>query len=154
MGTDSATAWLIAAGVMVGVELFTGTVYLLLLALGLGCAALAAWAGASGAAQMVTAAGVGGGAMLALRAWRQRRAPPHPQDAADPAQHLDIGQRVHVARWRADGTATVQYRGAPWTARCATLPVPGGATDGVIVAVEGTALVVRPLPSSHVTGIS
>lgn len=153
METDSATAWLIAAGVIVGVELFTGTVYLLLLALGLGCAALAAWAGASGAAQMVTAAAVGGGAMLALRGWRQRRAP-RPQDAADPVQHLDIGQRVHVARWRADGTATVQYRGAPWTVRCATSPGPAGAADCVIVAVEGTALVVRPLPLSNATGVS
>lgn len=153
MELDSTTVWWMAAGLLVGVELFTGTVYLLLLALGLACAGLAAWAGAAGALQMLVAGGVGGGAMLALRAWRRRHAAAVP-GAVDPAQHLDIGQHVHVARWRADGTATVQYRGAPWTVRCATSPVPGGATDGVIVAVEGTALVVRPLLSSHVTGVS
>jgi membrane protein implicated in regulation of membrane protease activity len=151
MELDSATVWWIAAGLLVGVELFTGTIYLLLLALGLVSAGLAAWAGGAVALQMLVAAGVGGGAMLALRAWRRRHAAPVP-GTANPAQHIDIGLHVHVAHWRADGTATVQYRGAPWTVRCATGALPAGAVNCVIVAVDGTALVVRPLSSFTVTG--
>ena len=43
------TYWLIGAGLLIVAELFIGTFYLLMIALGLVAGALAAWVGASGA---------------------------------------------------------------------------------------------------------
>ena len=51
--------WLVAAGVLVVLELFTGTFYLLMIAIGLGFGALAALGGMSGAVQTIVAAVVG-----------------------------------------------------------------------------------------------
>ena len=44
-------SWLVVAGILVIAELFTGTFYLLMIAIGLSAGALAALAGASGPMQ-------------------------------------------------------------------------------------------------------
>jgi len=116
------TIWWLAAGVAVAVELVTGTFYLLMIAIGLAAGAVAAHMGAAIAPQLVVAAVVGGGAVLACYLVRGRR------PAALPAQanrdvNLDIGESVQVDAWNADGTATVKYRGAAWT----VVPAPGTA---------------------------
>ena len=54
------TLWWLLAGSAIALELFTGTFYLLMLALGAAAAALTAHLGFGGAAQMVAAAIVGG----------------------------------------------------------------------------------------------
>ena len=58
------TWWWIVTGVLVALELTTGTFYLLMLAIGGVSGALAAHAGASFATQMVVAALVGGVAVV------------------------------------------------------------------------------------------
>ena len=58
------TLWWLLTGAAVAVELLTGTFYLLMLAIGLGAAALAVHAGASMAVQLALAALVGGGAVV------------------------------------------------------------------------------------------
>lgn len=138
MDLGPAVFWWIAAGVLVAVELATGTFYLLMLALGAAAAALAAHAGLALAMQLVVAALVGGGS-VALWHQRQRRRPPSPAANANRDVNLDIGERVHVAQWQPDGTASVLYRGAQWSARYAGdgAPAPG---DFVIRAVEGNRL--------------
>lgn len=108
------TVWWLLTGAAVAVELVTGTFYLLMLAIGLAAGALAAHAGAGMAAQLVTAALVGGGAVAALYVVRQRR-PAAPGAAANPDVNLDVGETVVVDAWRPDGTAQVRYRGASWT---------------------------------------
>lgn len=108
------TVWWLLTGAAVAVELVTGTFYLLMLAIGLAAGALAAHAGAGTAAQLVTAALVGGGAVAALYVVRQRR-PAAPGAAANPDVNLDVGETVVVDAWRPDGTAQVRYRGASWT---------------------------------------
>jgi membrane protein implicated in regulation of membrane protease activity len=57
--------------------------------------------------------------------------------------NLDIGERVTVAAWAADGTARVPYRGSMWTARLApnAAAVPG---EYQVNAVEGNWLVLAP----------
>lgn len=137
--------WWIAAGVIVGAELFTGTVYLLLLAVGMAAAGWAAQMGATTATQMLVCAVVGGLSMALLWLWRRRKSASaggsHPMD-------LDIGQRVHVDGWSADGQAAVHYRGAPWQARWADPGTPPpGPGDYTIVAVDGARLVLGPLES-------
>lgn len=139
---EPSTWWWTAAALAIAAELVTGTFYLLMLALGLAAAALAAQLQAALALQLLAAALVGGGA-VALWTLRQRRhAAVQTRAEANPDVNPDIGQRVHVTRWAADGSTHVSYRGASWSARWqdgpGTLPaVPG---DYVIHAVEGSQL--------------
>jgi membrane protein implicated in regulation of membrane protease activity len=118
--------WWLLTGALVALELLTGTFYLLMLALGGMAAAIAAHAGVSLTGQLSIAACVGGGAVVAWHGVHQRRRQ-QPAAQADPDLHLDIGETVHIATWNPDGTASVQYRGAHWTAmhRTGVLPSPG-----------------------------
>jgi membrane protein implicated in regulation of membrane protease activity len=142
MELSAATIWWVAAGVAVAAELATGTFYLLMMALGLAAGAIAAHLGLSESAQVVCAAVVGGGA-TALWHWRRARNPRSAPAAENRDVNLDIGERVKVVEWAADGTARVTYRGSAWPARLArgATPVPG---EHEIVAVEGNWLVLAP----------
>ena len=134
------TWWWVAAGVAVAVELGTGTFYLLMVAIGLAAGAVAAHLGADGAWQLVAAATIGGGAVAALH-FQRGKGPRQLASQANPDVNADIGETVAVPAWDADGTASVQYRGARWTA----VPAPGSArVPGIhrIVEVTGNRLVV------------
>jgi membrane protein implicated in regulation of membrane protease activity len=106
---DSTLWWLLAGGA-VGVELLTGTFYLLMLGIGMVAGALAAHAGASTTVQMFTAAIVGAGAVVGWHVVRRRRFAPGTN------LDFDAGEQVHVDAWTADNTASVRYRGTVWTA--------------------------------------
>ena len=114
------TVWWILAGAAVAVELLTGTFYLLMLAIGLGAAAVAAHAGASTPVQLVVAALVGGGAVVAWHLQRDRQPRGLPA-GANRDVNMDVGESIHIDSWNPDGTATVKYRGANWT----VIHVPG-----------------------------
>jgi membrane protein implicated in regulation of membrane protease activity len=104
--------WLLAAGVLVVLELLTGTFYLLMIAIGLTAGAAVAFAGASGPVQTVTAAVVGVLATGLL--YRSKYGRHTGVDASvDPNVNMDIGQTVSVPAWQ-DGMARVMYRGALW----------------------------------------
>jgi len=143
MELSTPTLWWIAAGIAVAVELATGTFYLLMMALGLVAGAIAAHLGVASAMQVVLAALVGGGA-TAVWHWRRAHQPKSAPSPLNRDVNLDIGERVHVPAWVADGTARVHYRGSAWTARLAP-----GARPSVgehrIVAVEGNWLVLEPV---------
>jgi len=148
MDLSNASVWWIAAGVAVAAELATGTFYLLMIALGLGVAALAAHFGATPPIQILVAALVGGGA-TALWHWRRvSRAGPALPTAQDRDINLDIGERVHVPAWASDETAQVSYRGSTWAARLqpGAPALPG---EYVVAAVEGNWLVLAPRLASH-----
>lgn len=138
MDWSLSTWWWIAAGVLVAAELATGTFYLLMLALGAAVGALAAHAGLGFNGQMLSAALVGGGAVAV---WHLKRGGTRPQVRAAENRdvNLDIGEEVDVGAWQADGTASVQYRGARWSVRHAGsgTPQPG---RHVIRRVEGNRL--------------
>ena len=131
--------WLIGAGALIVAELFIGTFYLLMIALGLLAGALAAWLGASGALQTLIAALVGIAATVLLRRSRYAR-PGRGQAANDPSVNLDIGGRVTVTQWN-ERRARVMYRGALWDVELALGgdPAPG---DYRIVEVDGNRLIV------------
>lgn len=114
---SNATMWWVLTGVLVALELVTGTFYLLMLGLGSVAAALAALAGYGLNTQLVAAAIVGGLGAVLLGQWRKRQSTT-PQEAQD--QHLDLGATVQVDAWNAQGTAQVKHRGAAWTAVLAT----------------------------------
>ena len=97
------------------VELATGTFYLLMIGIGMAAGALAAHAGLSLVGQVVIAALVGGGAVVFWN-WRGSKQPRALQASANADVHIDIGEMVYVDQWSPDGTTTVKYRGATWTA--------------------------------------
>ena len=68
------TLWLMAAGTLVILELFTGTFYLLMIAMGLAVGALAALAGGGMTLQIVASAVASVVAIGALQARRKRHA--------------------------------------------------------------------------------
>jgi membrane protein implicated in regulation of membrane protease activity len=109
------TIWWLITGGAVAVELLTGTFYLLMLAIGLGSAAVAAHLGLGLTSQLVVAALVGGGAVVAWHL-RQMKNPTEPPAQANANVNLDIGETVQIDHWNPDGSADVNYRGARWTA--------------------------------------
>jgi membrane protein implicated in regulation of membrane protease activity len=138
MGTSASTAWWLIAGVLVAVELATGTFYLLMLALGAAAGAVAAHLGWGVPAQLVSAAVVGAGTTFGWHMKRKRDG----VASNDRDQNLDIGEHVDVPRWHADGSAQVHFRGSTWQARFdgAGPPAPGRHT---IVRLDGNRLVLR-----------
>lgn len=134
------TVWWLITGCVVAAELLTGTFYLLMLAIGLAAAALAAHAGLALTVQIGTAAVIGGGAVAAWHLLRPASATA--RASANRDVNLDIGETVHVDAWQPDGSTSVKYRGAQWTAvhAAGTLPSTGAHR---IVEVRGSQLVIE-----------
>ena len=111
MTISAVWGWLIAALVLGGSEILTGTFYLLVLAVS--CLAGAVAAGlALGAAWKFSACAVLAIAGCGLvHQWRRGRA----DEASDRLQNPDVGQRVTI-KMEADGTAEAAYRGSTWRA--------------------------------------
>jgi membrane protein implicated in regulation of membrane protease activity len=142
MDWDNATFWWVLAGVLVAVELMTGSFYLLMLALGAAAAALAAHLGASQPAQWTAAALVGGGATV-LWHFKRKRTNDVGDRLASRDVSLDVGEIVTVQAWQSDGSSEVQFRGSTWQAR---FEGPGTPTPGLhtIVALQGNRLMLAP----------
>jgi membrane protein implicated in regulation of membrane protease activity len=136
--------WLALAGVVVILELFTGTFYLLMISVGLIAGGLAAFFAASREMQFITAAVVGVLAVYALRRSRYGK-----RNKVDPAYdrnvNLDIGETIHIKNWSSKegevSTARTMYRGAMWDIQLAhgSHPNPG---PFVIKEVRGSRLIV------------
>ncbi len=139
-------AWLIASAVLVILEIFTGTFYLLMLALGVLAGSLVAYLGGGNVEQAASAAIVAviGVVMLRRSKWGKSS---NVDSSTDQNVNLDIGQTVHVDHWQEDGTkrfvARVNYRGASWEVQ---LQKDSPATTGlcIIRAVHGNVLIVEP----------
>ncbi|MFC3686200.1 NfeD family protein [Hydrogenophaga luteola] len=112
---DESTMWWLMAAALVALELFTGTFYLLMLAVGLAAGALAAHSGLSFSGQLVAAALVGAAAVIIGHLQRRKRKG-DPSVRSLRSVNLDVGETLHVDNWQPDGTASVRYRGAQWTA--------------------------------------
>jgi membrane protein implicated in regulation of membrane protease activity len=139
---DSSIWWLLT-GLAVAVELMTGTFYLLMFAVGLAAAAIAAHMGLGVTAQLVIAAVVGGGAVVAWHFLRGKKMVGKTAEFNSDV-NMDIGQTVQVDAWQADGTASVKYRGSAWTVQ-----LQNGSASGAgrysIEQVIGSRLIVRKL---------
>jgi membrane protein implicated in regulation of membrane protease activity len=106
--------WFIAAGVLVAVEIFSGTLYLLMLSLGMAAGGVLALAGAGFPLQL---AGSGVIALVATLALRKSRLVSG-RKKLSAAASLDVGNTVTVDEWKTMpwGTcgARVSYRGTWW----------------------------------------
>ncbi len=127
--------WFVLALVLLGLEMATGTFYMLVLALALGAGGVAALLGVSVPWQLAFSAVAGIIGTLLVSRMRSVRG-----RAAAVSQSLDIGQYVKVITWREDGSARVFYRGAEWDAEPESAEM---ARDGVfyIKAIHGSKLI-------------
>jgi membrane protein implicated in regulation of membrane protease activity len=136
--------WFIAAGVLVILEMFTGTFYLLMLGFGMVAGGLAALAGLSNALQFVVAAIIGIVTTFLLR--HSRFGKFNKTGAArDPNVNLDIGQTLAIDEWKSSHggrvMARVPYRGAMWDAELAPGETARPGTF-VIREIQGSRLIV------------
>lgn len=132
--------WCVLAGVAVIFELFTGTFYVLMIAIGLTAGGATAWLGFSNSVQLIIAGVTGVVAVYVLRRSRfGKRLEPAVDPRRDPNVNLDIGQTLRVDQW-VDGSARVMYRGTMWDVQIAEgeEPVPG---NFIIREVRGNRLI-------------
>lgn len=108
--------WGIAAAVLIGVELLIGTFYLLMVALGLGAGALAAFLGLSLNMQILCAT-LTASVTTGLWHWKNYKNPRAAIYSENKDAIIDIGETVEVVNWDAQQTTKVRYRGAQWAAR-------------------------------------
>jgi membrane protein implicated in regulation of membrane protease activity len=126
--------WFLLALVLLGLEMVTGTFYLLVLAVALAVGGLTALLTAGIAWQLLLSAATGLAGTIILRRWKSAQA------SEAPNASLDVGQPVKVFKWNDDGTARVNYRGAEWDAELESADIPHDATL-YIAAVRGSGLV-------------
>lgn len=134
--------WWIAAAVLIGAELVTGTFYLLAIGIAAAIGGITSWLGAGMPLQFAVAGVLGIVLTVAAHRWRLAHATPPSQPS------LDIGQAVHVQSWNPDGTARVAYRGSNWDADLAAPDIRRGETM-YVVATRGSVLVLsdrKPAP--------
>ncbi|MBI5890997.1 MAG: NfeD family protein [Nitrosomonadales bacterium] len=126
--------WFLLAIILIGLEMVTGTFYLLVVAIAMAVGGVAALLGAGMAWQLVFGAVTGVAGTIVLRRWKSAQ----PADA--PNANFDVGQPVRVIKWNDSGSARVFYRGAEWDAELESADIPREGTL-YIAAVRGSGLV-------------
>ena len=133
--------WWVGAGLLLIIELMSGTFYLLMIALGFLLAGLSRLFGASSGAQVLVAAVLALTAIVCVRIGKrlyrrrqQARGALGVEDPLitrmavtgasqrDPSANLDIGASVWVDQW-VNGRARVAYRGSQWDALLGSVAV-------------------------------
>lgn len=105
--------WFFVALILAGLEMVTGTFYLLVVAIAMVVGGAAALFGFLFVTQFALAALAGLLGLALLQRWKNR------QGAPETLNNLDIGQPVKVLTLGDDGSARVFYRGAEWDAELA-----------------------------------
>ena len=138
------TYWLIAAVAVFMLELFSGTVYLLVLSAALAGAGLTAWLfNTSAVASMLVAAFLS--AVGTLYVYRLRGKSPK-NKALQQHNDLDIGSVVQIEQPLSGGAWRVFYRGTTWEARAARPTAHFQMGDNArICGKDGITLLIEPL---------
>lgn len=130
--------WILLALLLVGLEIVTGTFYLLVIGIALAVGGAAAALGLALVWQFVFSAVTGVAGTIMLRRWKSSQA------SKTPEVGLDIGLPVKIIKWNDDGSARVHYRGAEWDAELESADTPREGTL-YIKAVHGSGLVLTHL---------
>lgn len=107
---NAATVWFVIASILITLELFTGTFYLLIFGSAALAAAGIAYTDADLIIQCITAAAIATGGVLWLRS-RPKSSHHNTND------NLDQNQTVEIITWINETDARVRYRGTEWDAR-------------------------------------
>jgi len=137
------TFWLVVALVLAGIEMFTGTLFLLAVAIGAVSGALVSAIGLPLEMQIGSVAVVSLAATKLLLMWKNKR---HPKTDAYPA--LDIGQRVRVLGWKNERLARVQHRGTQWDGELAPEAMTGQ-DEYIIKKVTANRLILNSIKSEN-----
>jgi len=126
--------WFLLALVLVGLEMATGTFYLLILSIATAVGGVAALLGLGMPVQLALVALAGVVGIVLLRRWKGGRI------SNAESQNLDVGLPVKVLAWHDDGTARVFFRGAEWDAE---LDIPSSGRDGTffVKAMRGSIII-------------
>lgn len=132
------TAWFIAAAAVLIVELFVGTVYLLVVSAALFGAGLVYWLTGDTSIAVVAAA-----VLSAVGIWvvhsKFKKTAPHQELNDD----LDIGQTVHILRRLHGDCYEVSYRGTRWQAQAENADAVQTTSTAVITGKNGNVLLIR-----------
>ena len=140
MHISAEIVWLILALVAGGVEMMTGTVFLLVVALALVFGALTAWLGGTFTWQLVVVALIT--VVGSLWVFKRSKA----QEKTDGLAHPDVRRTVEVVNVNEDGSAEVFYRGTIWPAVAQTGHLSPGYWQ--IHALDGPRLILKPQAES------
>ena len=132
--------WLIAAVILVVLEMFVGTFYLLVIAAALASVGLTEWLFATGMEFNLALLGMLclGGIFLARR-YQKRRASDHVQVNLP----LDINQAVKIEQHLHDNVYQVHYRGTVWQAQLQDTQNINIGQTAYISARQGNVLLIR-----------
>ena len=132
------TAWFIAAAAVLIVELFVGTVYLLVVSAALFGAGLVYWL--TGDTSIAVAAAA---VLSAIGIWvvhsKFKKTAPHQELNDD----LDIGQTVQILRRLHGDCYEVSYRGTHWQAQAENADAVQTTSTAVIIGKNGNVLLIR-----------
>lgn len=131
--------WLAIGLLLLILELFTGTFYLLMFSIAFAGGGIAAAFRLNFSLQLLIAAIIGTIGIIMLRKWHKTRQ----KDQQTSPFNLDAGNTVKVGSWREDGTTRVHYRGTEWDARS----IDNSHLDHhvyEIVTIENSVLIIKP----------
>jgi membrane protein implicated in regulation of membrane protease activity len=134
--------WFLLALLLLGLEMATGTFYLLVLSISMMMGGSAAYYGVSLVWQLVVCALAAVVGVFILRRWKSGQV----KEVASAS--LDIGQPVQVLKWQENGLARVFYRGAEWNAELESANLPRDETL-YIAAVQGSSLILTNRKPKH-----
>lgn len=132
--------WWVCVGVMIVIELISGTFYLLIIALGFVAAGLAYQLGAQVEVQVALAVAIAFVALIKLRFSRFGQRRRHKDIAYNRDVNIDIGALLHVVDWQ-NYRARTTYRGTWWDVEL-TPGEPEDARFYEVTAVRGNCLLV------------
>lgn len=131
--------WFIAAVAVLVVEMFVGTLYLLIISAALAGAGAASLLFDGSAVPILTAAAISAVGLFWLHGFIKCRRTP----ADEVSNDLDIGQTVKILRRVSEGQYEVSYRGTTWQARALNAQAAAEPSFAVISGKEGNILLVH-----------
>ena len=132
------TAWFIAAAAVLIVELFVGTVYLLVVSAALFGAGLVYWLTGDTSIAVAAAAVLSAAGIWLVHGKFKKTAPR--QELND---DLDIGQTVHILQRLHGECYEVSYRGTRWQAQAENADAVQTTSTAVITGKNGNVLLIR-----------
>lgn len=132
------TAWFIAAAAVLIVELFVGTVYLLVVSAALFGAGLVYWLTGDTSIAVAAAAVLSAAGIWLVHGKFKKTAPR--QELND---DLDIGQTVHILQRLHGDSYEVSYRGTRWQAQAENADAVQTTSTAVITGKNGNVLLIR-----------
>ncbi len=133
--------WFILAATLLILELFIGTIYLMVVSAALFGAGLVAWLTANTVAAILTAAVLSALGIWWARGWIQKHR--KPDEIENLANDLDVGQTVQISRHLHTDYYEVIYRGTHWQAQALNAPAATTVQTGVITGKNGNILLIH-----------